>query len=62
MIGLAVTKTEMFEKVVTVKEYFIPVIHFIDEIKRITHVKFHAKFLILWEVEHFEDYCDDSIF
>ena len=55
MIGLTVTKSEIFEKVVTVDDFFL-VIYFIDEIMRITHAKFQEKILnIVVEVEHFED-------
>ena len=45
IIGLTVTKTEIFENVVTVYAYFFLVMHLIDDIIRITHAKFQAKIL-----------------
>ena len=44
IIRLTVTMSEIFQNIVTVVEYF-PVVYFIDEIMRITHVKFQAKIL-----------------
>ena len=43
LIGLTVTKTDIFGKVVTVGEYFFS--YFNEEIMRITHAKFQAKIL-----------------
>ena len=54
MIRPAERKTEIFEKVVNVKNIFL-VIYFTDEVTRITYEKFQTKLLNIVEVENFED-------